>query len=99
MAVAVLMEFSEGTMEQYDQIIEKMGLSDGHAAPHGIFHVCGPTEEGGVRIVDVWESAEAYKDFAETQIGPIAASVGITEQPKVTVWPVHNTLSKQGHLH
>lgn len=91
MAIAVLMEFPVGTMEQYDEVIAEMELG-GRPAPHGIFHVAGPMEGGGVRIVDVWDSQEAFEGFAQGQIGPITQKHGIAA-PTVTVWPVHNILS------
>jgi hypothetical protein len=39
MAVAVILEFPGGTLEQYDQVIDKMGFSPGGpGAPGGLFH-------------------------------------------------------------
>src|SRR5690242_10639365 len=35
MAVAVVMEFAGATLAQYDQVIEKMGLTRGGAGPEG----------------------------------------------------------------
>ena len=90
MAVAVLLEFPIGTLAQYDAVVEEMQLN-GKPAPHGIFHVAGAMEGGGIRIVDVWESPEAFEEFAHHKIGPITQKYGIAA-PKVTVWPVHNTL-------
>lgn len=90
MAIAVLMEFPAGTMEQYDAVIEEMNLG-GKPTQGGIFHVAGPMEGGGIRIVDVWESQEAMERFTREQIGPITQKHGIAA-PKVTVWPVRNML-------
>jgi hypothetical protein len=85
------MEFPVGTLEQYDAVIEEMQLG-GKPAPHGIFHVAGPMEGGGMRIVDVWESQDAFEQFAQEQIGPITQKHGIAA-PTVTVWPAHNILT------
>ncbi len=90
MAIAVLMEFPSGTLEQYDAVIAEMNLG-GKPAPHGIFHVAGPKEGGGMRLVDVWESQEAMERFTAEQIVPITQKHGIAP-PNVTVWPVHNIL-------
>lgn len=89
MAIAVLLEFPTGSLEQYDAVIEEMNLG-GKPAPHGIFHVAGPTESG-ICIVDVWDSPEAFERFAQEQIGPITQKHGIAA-PTVSVWPVHNML-------
>lgn len=88
----VVMEFP-GTIEQYDQVMEKMQLGD-KVAPNGIFHVCADNGRGGVQIVDVWETPEAFQKFTDEQTLPITAELGITGQPKVTVLPVHNMLER-----
>jgi hypothetical protein len=89
-AIAVLMEFPSGTVEQYDAVIAEMELG-GTPAPHGVFQVAGPKEGGGIRIVDVWDSQGAFEDFARNKIVPITEKHGI-EAPTVTVWPAHNIL-------
>ena len=94
MAVVVTLEFSNATTKQYDQVLEKMNLG-GRMPPNGIFHVCADNGEGGLYIVDTWDTAEAFHDFSEKQIGPLTAEVGITEPPKVTVRPVHNFLERR----
>ena len=91
MAIAALMEFSDITPEQYDAVIADMNL-DGKPAPNAIFHVAGPTNAGGWRVVDVWETAEAFDDFSKNKIMPLAMKHGLKQPPKVDVWPVHNIL-------
>lgn len=36
-----------------------------------IVHLAGPTDEG-IRIIDVWESEQAWQDFAAERLVPIA---------------------------
>lgn len=91
MAVVVTVEIPNATTQQYDQVVEKMDLG-GKAAPHGMHHVCADDGAGGLFVCDVWDSAEAFQEFAETKIGPYLAEVGVTERPKITVRPVHNIL-------
>jgi len=92
MAVAVVMEF-EGTLDQYDQVIEKMGFSPGGKGPSGaLFHWVTETD-GGLRVTDVWESKERFEQFAEEEIGPRTAEVGIPGPPQMTFYEVHNHLS------
>lgn len=51
-------------------------------------HVC-TTFEGGLRIYDVWESAEQLDDFASNpRFGEAIGEAGLPE-PKVDVLPVH----------
>ena len=92
MAVAVEMNFKGATLGQYDQVLELMGLTPGSPAPPGaIFHWAAQTADG-LRVVDVWETREAYDRFAQEQIGPYSQQVGITEPPETTYHDVHNTL-------
>jgi hypothetical protein len=92
MAVAVVMEF-EGTLEQYDEVVSRMGLSPGGPTPPGaLFHWVTPID-GGFRVTDVWESQEAFGQFAQEQIGPNAAATGLGA-PQPVFHDVHNHFIK-----
>jgi hypothetical protein len=93
MPVAAVMEFKNATLEQYDEVIERMGYEPGGAgAPGGLFHWVTATGDG-LRVTDVWQSAEQFQEFAETKIGPITQEVGIDGPPEVTMYEVHNHLT------
>jgi hypothetical protein len=93
MAVGVVLEFEGATLDQYDQVIERMGFTPGGAgAPGGIFHWVTATDDG-IRVTDVWESREQFERFAEERIGPETAAVGIPSPPQVTFYEVHNHLT------
>jgi hypothetical protein len=93
MAVAVVMEFEGGTLQQYDQVIEKMGFHPaGPGAPGGLFHWVTKTDDG-IRVTDVWESQQQYEEFGQNTIGPITQEVGVPGPPKVTYHQVHNYLT------
>jgi hypothetical protein len=90
MAVAFKMKFEGATLEQYDQVMELMGLTANGPGPDGaIFHWVAPVD-GGILVMDVWESDAQFNRFAEEQIGPYSAQVGIPSPPKVTRFEVHN---------
>ena len=91
MAVAIEMKFSGATLDQYDQVIELMGLQSGNIPPGAISHWVSETDDG-LRIVDVWESREVFDKFAQEQIGPYTAQAGITGPPEMTYRDVHNYL-------
>ena len=92
MPVAAVMEFRNTTLEQYDEVIRRMGYEPGGSGPDGaLFHWVAATDDG-IRVTDVWESAEQYQAFAETKIGPITREVGIDTPPEVTMYEVHNYL-------
>ena len=90
MAVAVQLDFRSVTLEQYDQINEIIGLlPGGPASPQELFHWVTKTDQG-VRVVDVWESREAFEQFLETRIRPVAQEVGVSEPPEIQFFEVHN---------
>ena len=92
MAVALILDFKGGTLDQYDQILEKMGLTPGGSTPPGaIFHWAAESDDG-LRVVDVWEDRATFDKFAEDQIGPFSAEVGAPE-PEITEYTIHNSLS------
>jgi hypothetical protein len=94
MAVGVVLEF-DGTLDQYDQVLGKMGLERGGPLPDGgLFHWVTPTD-GGFRVTDVWESREKFDSFSEAQIGPLSQEAGLGP-PEVTFHEVHNYLAGPG---
>jgi hypothetical protein len=90
MATAVIMEFNGATLAQYDQVIEKMGLTPGGPAPAGAISHWVVATENGLLVTDLWQSRELYDAFAKEQIGPFSAEAGIPEPPKLTYYDVHN---------
>ena len=48
-----------------------------------------PLSQPGMNV-DVWESKETFDRFAEEQIGPYSREAGITEQPQISFYDVHN---------
>jgi hypothetical protein len=91
MAVGVLMNFSGGDNAAYNRVLERMGLTEGRPPAGALFHMAGETDDG-FRVVDIWESAEAYQKFAQEQIGPLSGAEGFPA-PEVSMWEIHNTLS------
>ena len=92
MPVAVVLEFEDATLDQYDQVVEKMGFTPGgKGAPGGMFHWVTATDTG-FRVTDVWESRETFERFSEEQIGPYSQEVGLSE-PTIEFIEVHNYLS------
>jgi len=90
MAVAVLIDLPAVTAEIYDAVIKDMNLG-GKVPENAIFHVAGP-HEGGWRVVDVWESREAFDQFSRDQITPLLQKHGVSGPPNIQMWDVHNVL-------
>ncbi|MBA3562088.1 MAG: hypothetical protein H0W35_05140 [Actinobacteria bacterium] len=89
MPVAVEMNFGGMTLDQYDQVLEKMGLTPGGSAPPGaISHWVAKTDDG-IRVVDVWETREQFDRFAQERIGPYSKEVGVEGMPETRFYDVH----------
>ena|SRR5947209_7765402 len=59
--------------------------------PHGgISHAAGPIE-GGWRVIDVWESEEAFESFFRESLEQAMQNVGMPT-PEVEGWQVYSTL-------
>lgn len=87
MAVAIVMDFPDGTREQYDQVVSRMRL-DGLLPPGAIHHTAGATEHGW-RMVDVWESREVFERFRDEQLRPLAQDAGM-QPPSIVTVELHN---------
>ena len=95
MAVAVEMNFRGATLDQYDEILGKMGLTSGGATPpDAISHWAAKTDDG-IRVVDVWETREAYDRYAAEKIGPYSQEAGVTEAPEMRFYDVHSYLTRR----
>jgi hypothetical protein len=93
MAIAVVLEFEGGTLDQYDQVLEKMGLTPGGPTPPGALFHWATLSDGSLRVTDVWESRDQFDQFAQEQIGPYSAEVGLPS-PELTFYDVHNHFIK-----
>jgi hypothetical protein len=93
MAVGVVLDFPGGTLDQYDRVIELMGLERGKPLPDGgLFHWVAATGDG-IRVTDVWETREKFERFAQEQIGPFSQQAGLAE-PQISFHDAHNYLYK-----
>jgi hypothetical protein len=80
----------EGSQEIYDKVRKQVGL-DGPAG--GIFHVAGPSPNGGWLVIELFESEEEAKRFLKERLGPAFQAVGAASPPQPQFWPVHNYMT------
>jgi hypothetical protein len=93
MAVGIIMDFPGGHAGQYDAVQDGMQLG-GVAPPGAIFHAAGPTDTGW-RVVDVWESAEQFQEFATERIAPLSQQHGLPE-PGIQMFEVADSFDQRG---
>ncbi|HEY2778119.1 MAG TPA: hypothetical protein VGI77_09465 [Gaiellaceae bacterium] len=86
MAVARVFEGKGWTPDQYDALIEELGL-DGKAAPGVLFHWAERTDEG-MRAIDVYESREVADRLVSERVGPAAQRLGLP-LPEISEHEVH----------
>ena len=91
--VVVLIETPEFGPDEYDEVIRDMPSHAGDAGHPAVSHTAA-IDGGGLVVVDVWESPEAFGHFAETELGPIAGKAGYdlsAAEPRFV--PVHYRLT------
>ena len=86
MAVVFIFDVPGAGQEEYDAVMEKLGPS----APGRLYHVAGPVEEGW-KVVDVWETQEAFEEFLAERLLPIARQVGFFASLPES-FPVYNAV-------
>ncbi|WP_306326289.1 hypothetical protein [Streptomyces venezuelae] len=95
MAVIVTFDLPGAGQELYDAVIARVtgGRGFGRFADVGdpglVSHAAGPVD-GGFRVTEVWESAEALAAHART-FGPILADLGFADL-EPTIIPAHNVV-------
>ena len=66
MAVVMFMEWDGVTIEQYEAA-RKLVNWEGDNPAGGMFHVAAVTD-AGLRVTDLWQSAEAFQTFVEKRL-------------------------------
>ncbi|MCX4982533.1 antibiotic biosynthesis monooxygenase [Streptomyces sp. NBC_00572] len=65
MAVIVTVEIPGGTQEQYEETTRLLKAAEWFPPAGFIAHAAGPDGSGGWRIVDFWDSEDAFLAFVE----------------------------------
>jgi hypothetical protein len=92
MAVGIRVKLAGVGAEQFDKLEAAINPRVDH--PDGlIFHASGPID-GGWGVLDFWESRAQFDRFAEERIGPGTQAAGITAQPEIHEFPVHEYLMR-----
>jgi len=89
-AIVRVYDFPEGTLEQYDNVMDGFEAQFGYRlAPGNVLHAAG-SFGGGFRAVDVFESREVA-DRVLQQVGQLAGSAGLGV-PTISEFETHNLL-------
>ncbi|WP_156727951.1 hypothetical protein [Streptomyces apocyni] len=85
MAVLMEIEFPGVTTQQYDDVDRRVGARSGQPPEGLLFHTAMVTETG-LRVIDLWESTDAFQDFF-ARLQPVVKELGYSEPsapPKFT---------------
>jgi hypothetical protein len=84
MAYAFVQDIAS-SWEQYERVAAR--LTD-PPPPGLLLHLAGPTEEG-FRVIDIWDSEEAFDRFRSERLGPAIAALGGPARPEPTSRELH----------
>jgi hypothetical protein len=88
MAVLMLMNWPGVTRQQYEAVMKELDL-DRNPPEGGLFHTAAVATDG-LRVVDLWDTADKFQKFSDARIMPAVKKVGITTQPKIEILPANN---------
>jgi hypothetical protein len=89
--MAVLMELEfEATLEQYDAVDAALDVRGN--PPDGLIAHTARQEGDKIRVLDVWESPEAYGAFAESRLGPVIGETLGDDAPPTPSEPQYTEL-------
>jgi hypothetical protein len=76
------------TGEQLDALDERIGVGAGRAPAGQLVHIEALSPDGA-RVIDVWESQEAYDRFMAERAGPVMAAAGLPPVAPPRMLTVH----------
>ncbi len=93
MAVVVDMRFPGSKIAVYDAVMAETDLVGASAdqVPGLIAHYAFE-QDGSLRVIDIWETAEQWQAFSAGTIVSAATRAGLTIDPDVTISELHATI-------
>ena len=96
MAIVAVFQGPSLTQEKYEESIVLVTNGKSRAespsdwpVPGLLAHIAGDSGSG-FRVVDVWESEEAFQQFGD-KLGPIMQGLGIDIEPEI--YPIHTLVT------
>ena len=80
------------TADMYDSMTVAMEAHQANGAEHpAVHHIAAIEENGDLIVIDIWESPEAFGEFARELIAPAGEDAGLAPfEPRFV--PIHNRL-------
>jgi hypothetical protein len=96
MPIVAVFQSPSLTKEKYEESVRRLTGGKGRMASpsdwpvKGLLAHAAGEGEGGFRVVDVWESEDAFRRFGE-KLMPVLKDVGVDGQPEI--YPAHTFVS------
>lgn len=88
MAIAFVLDVPGMGAEALDAAVGQLGVGPGKAPDGQIAHIEIITAEGA-KVIDVWDSPQAYETFMEQRLGPVLGGMGAPPIDPPEYLPVH----------
>jgi predicted ester cyclase len=87
MPVMMIMKWPGVTPEQYDRARAIVNW-EGDVPAGALFHVIA-FDGDGLRVTDVWDSAEDFQRFTEERLTPGVSQLNLPGEPIIEIYPTH----------
>jgi hypothetical protein len=88
----LILEFSGGTREHYDQVNDLLGVDTRTGSgdwPQGLIsHTGAATAAGDLVVIEVWESTDAQAAFMDSRLGPALHKAEVPPPTRIE-WLTH----------
>lgn len=88
MGYVAVLEIQGLTAAEYNSIVARMGVET-KPAPGIYLHIAAPME-GGMRVVELWDTKEGFESYINERLIPTCAELGIERKTTTTVTFLHN---------
>ena len=79
MPIVMNMRWDGVTREEYEEARDQVGWEQ-RAPEGGLLHIASFAEDG-LRVTDIWESADDFNRFVENRLMPVVQEIGIQVPP------------------
>jgi hypothetical protein len=87
MTTVMKMRWEGITPDQYDQMRKLVDWDND--VPQGAVHHVAWFTDGGVNVIDLWESADDFNRFVEQRLMPSVAEAGVEGEPNIELHEAH----------
>ena len=89
--IMMQMQWAGVSLDQYDEVKRQVNWERDKPVG-GVFHTTAHDGDG-LRISDVWRSADDFKTFVDTRLMPAVQQLGIATQPEAHIFEAHDVFA------